>query len=193
MSMWCKDIFLSSLIQKKISEDGKNKFLAGMLRYSERKRKERIERRESFKISGADLVGKVTERDMLVMGLGMYWGEGYKYENSELGFTNSNPKIIIFYIRWLNLFGVSINDLIFRLTINSFFKEYESEIKSFWINLLGVKEIQFSKTTIIKTLLLKASLEERQRYKGILRVKARRGLDLKNKILGAIEHISKHA
>jgi len=127
----------------------------------------------------------------MLVGLGLYWGEGYKGNNGELGFTNSNPDIIQFYLSWLRLFGISKDDLIFRLTINDAFKMKETHLKQFWIIKLEVKENQFTKTTIIKSVLKKADLSKGNNYRGILRVKVRRGNALKNRILGAIDHISR--
>ena len=140
---------------------------------------------------GVTILGNLSHRDILMVGLGLYWGEGYKYENSELGFTNSSPFMIAFYLKWLKLWNVEKDSLIFRLTINEFFKKEEKTIKFFWIKFLEIKEEQFSKTTYIKTNLKKASLKNKEIYKGILRVKVRKGTALRNKILGAIEHISR--
>ena len=67
------------------------------------------------------IIGTLSNRDILMIGLGLYWGEGYKYENGELGFTNSNPQMIRFYFKWLELWKVEKSSLIFRLTINEFF------------------------------------------------------------------------
>ena len=188
ISFWCRDIVLSNKAIENIRINGKIKSVQGLLKYSEKKRKERIERVKNQNKEGSEMLGKLSHRDLLLAGLGLYWGEGYK--NGELGFTNSNPKVISFYIRWLNIFSVSKNDLIFRLTINEFFRRDEKNIKNFWISLLKVKEQQFSKTTYIKTILKKAFDKDKSSYKGILRVKVRRGTALKNKILGAIDHIS---
>src|ERR1035437_4963576 len=184
VSYWCKNIELKESAIQKIKTKGREKSVRGLLRYSELKREERIERNYKQKQEGANFIGNVSKRDILMTGLGLYWGEGYK--EGELGFTNSNPKIIKFYLAWLQIFGVLKSNLIFRLTINQIFKLQEDKIKKFWINLLGVKNEQFSKTTKIKTKLKKAFLKNGQAYKGILRVKVRRGTYLKNKILGGI-------
>ena len=125
-----------------------------------------------------------------MVGFGLYWGEGYKYENGELGFTNSNPQMIRFYFKWLRLWNVEKDSLIFRITLNEFFRKEENNIKNFWINFLGVKENQFSKTTFIQTNLKKASVKNMEKYKGILRVKVRKGIALRNKILGALEYLA---
>ena len=191
VSFWCKDIVLTEFAIRKIKTKGKINSVRGLLRYAESKRRERIERNVLQKQEGVKILGLVSNRDILMIGLGLYWGEGYKYENGELGFTNSSPFLIRFYFKWLKLWNIEKDSLIFRLTINEFFRRNESTIKFFWVNFLGIKKEQFSKTTYIKTNLKKASLKNKERYKGILRVKVRRGTALRNKILGAIEHISK--
>ena len=190
LSLWCKDIILTEFVIRKIKTKGKLKSVKGLLRYAETKRKERLERNILQRHEGATVVATLSNRDILMVGLGLYWGEGYKYENSELGFTNSSPSMISFYLNWLKLWNVKKDSLIFRLTLNVFFKREENNIKNFWINFLGVRKDQFSKTTYIKTNLKKASMKSKENYKGILRVKVRKGTALRNKILGAIEKIS---
>jgi len=190
LSFWCKDIILTESAIRKIKTSGKLKSIRGLLRYSESKRKERINRNVLQKQEGVKILGTLSNRDILMVGLGLYWGEGYKYDNGEFGFTNSNPKMIRFYFKWLKLWNVEKDSLIFRLTLNKFFRKEEVNIKYFWIKFLGIKKEQFSKTTFIKTNLKKASIKNIEKYKGILRVKVRKGTALRNKILGAIEHLS---
>ena len=190
LSFWCKDIVLTESAIRKIKTKGKINSVKGLLRYSESKRKARIERNIFQKKEGVTILGTLSGRDILMIGLGLYLGEGYKYENSELGFTNSNPYMIRFYFKWLGYWNIKKDSLIFRLTLNEFFKKEENNIKTFWINFLDIKKEQFSKTTFIKTNLKKGSLKNKEKYKGILRVKVRKGTALRNKIMGAIEHIS---
>jgi hypothetical protein len=116
VSGWCKDILLTQELRNKIDQNGKLKARSAMLVYTEKLREQRLERTRSNKESGAKTIGKLSDRDILMVGLGLYWGEGYKYENSELGFTNSNLNIIEFYIKWLGLFKITKEDLILRLT-----------------------------------------------------------------------------
>ena len=190
LSFWFKDMVLTESMINNIKTKGRLQSIKGLLRYSELKRKERINRNILQRQEGGKMLGLLSERDILMIGLGLYWGEGYKYENGELGFTNSNPLMIRFYFKWLKLWNVEKDSLILRLTLNEFFRKEESNIKNFWINFLDVKESQFSKTTFIKTNLKKASMKNIEKYKGILRVKVRKGTALRNKILGALEHIS---
>ena len=190
ISYWCRDIKLSKSLIQKISDNGKKKTMVAMLVYTEKQRIERLSRQRKERMRGKRLLGKLSSRDLMIVCLGLYWGEGYKGSDGELGFTNSNPDIIKFYLSWLSLLCVPREDLIFRLTINDVFKNHAVQIKTFWITRLRVKEGQFSKTTLIKTGLKKADIFNEDTYKGILRVKVRSGNALKNRILGALEHIS---
>lgn len=192
VSFWCRDIKLSESVIKRMIFLKKEKSTKGLLRYSEIKRAQRIKNTIFQKNQGANIVANLSKRDVLMVGLGLYWGEGYKESNGELGFTNSNIDIIRFYLVWLNIFNVSKKDLIFRLSINQIFKNQEKSIKNFWVKELKIKSIQFTKTTFIKTNLKKAYTKRGNKYGGILRVKVRKGLILKNRILGAIEHIAQN-
>jgi len=190
ISYWCKDIRLSDSLIKKISNNGKKKARRAMLIYTEKQRMERLHRQATERKVGRKLLGRLSHRDLTMVGLGLYWGEGYKGINGELGFTNSNPDIIRFYLNWLVILGISKKNLIFRLTINNIFMNQEKRLKRFWFTKLGVRESQFTKTTLIKSILKKADPSRGNSYRGILRVKVRRGNALKNRILGALEHIS---
>jgi len=190
ISYWCKDIKLSDFLIRKISNEGKKKARMAMLVYTEKQRMERLHRQATEREIGRKWLGRLSRRDLTMVGLGLYWGEGYKGSNGELGFTNSNPDIIHFCLNWLAIFDISKKDLIFHLTINAIFTGQEKRLKRFWFTKLGVTENQFTKTTLIKSALKKADTSRRNTYRGILRVKVRRGNALKNRILGALEHIS---
>lgn len=188
ISYWCRDIKLTKHDVDKIKQTGIRKARMGMLLYTEKQRRARIKRTLGERGEGATSVGHLSHRDIFMLGLGLYWGDGYKESNGELGFTNSSIKAVKFYLKWLKLQGVAKNDLIFRLTINEIFKLQENRIKNLWVHDLKISSSQFSATTLIKTKLKKAITVRKNTYTGVLRVKVRRGGTLKNKILGALEH-----
>lgn len=190
VSFWCRDIKLSASTIKRMKFNKRERSIKGLLRYSEKRRVQRMHNTINQKNKGAKMVGKISDRDILMIGLGLYWGEGYKESNDEMGFTNSNPQMMRFYIKWLEKNNILKNSLIFRLSINEIFRVEERKIKNFWLKYLNIKENQFSKTTLIKSKLKKASFKNITNYKGVLRVKVRRGLFLKNKILGAIDYVA---
>lgn len=91
-------------------------------------------------------IGDLSDRDIIMLGLGVYIGEGGKTE----GITriiNSDPKIIKLAIRWLQVsFGVEMKQLKIRLHLYPDNNEKES-IK-YWSEYTRVPESQFFKSTI---------------------------------------------
>ncbi len=101
-SVWCRDVVLSETQLKVLSEKSNTRAISALLHASEKKRSERIIATEKEIRIGKQNVGRLSTRDIFMVGLGLYWGEGYKKGSQELGFTNSDPALILFYIQWLN-------------------------------------------------------------------------------------------
>ena len=48
-------------------------------------------------------IGVFSKREIFLLGLFLYWGEGTKAANSSTQLTNTNPAMIKFFIKWLEL------------------------------------------------------------------------------------------
>lgn len=193
VSIWCRDISLSKEAMRRIAAKGKEKSIMGLMKYSESVRKNRLRETELSMKRGADDLGELTKRDVYCLGLGLYWGEGYKRGSQEFGFTNSDPSMIQFYIYWLKtVFGVRRSDLILRVSINISHKKRVNEVEAFWVQKTGVSLDQFSKTSFIKTQSKKV-YENSESHFGTLRVKVRKGTRMRREVLGALKSISKNA
>jgi hypothetical protein len=124
-----------------------------------------------------------------MLGLGLYWGEGYKKGSTELGFTNIDPKVITFYIKWLKqCFGIEKDRFILRVSINATHRQREKEVLQYWSRLLGVPLTQFSKTSFVKTKQKRVYANAKTHY-GTLRIKARRGSVIRERILATLQTI----
>lgn len=47
------------------------------------------------------IIGNLTEQELYVAGLALYWGEGGKTRYSTLTFANTDPRMIKFFLTWL--------------------------------------------------------------------------------------------
>ena len=131
-------------------------------------------------------VGKLSKRDIHMVGLGLYWGEGYKKGSQELGFTNSDPALILFYVEWLNrIYNIEPDSLILRVSINMQHKERIKEVVEYWSSLTQIPLSQFTKSSLIKTTSKKVYANTAPHY-GTLRIKVRKGTALRRRILGSI-------
>ena len=118
VSYWCRDIALSSKQIQRLVQKQENAGALGRLRAAEKKRSARLARIESESKKGSRAIGSLDQRDIFMLGIALYWGEGYKSGNEECGFTNSNPDIIRAFILWLRrVYNVPSSDLILRVSI----------------------------------------------------------------------------
>ncbi|KKW45886.1 MAG: hypothetical protein UY98_C0035G0004 [Candidatus Kaiserbacteria bacterium GW2011_GWA2_58_9] len=191
VSYWCRNISLSSKQIQKLVLNKLEGAAVGRLRAAERKRSARLAAIQAEGELGAQAVGSLSQRDLFILGAGLYWGEGYKNGNEECGLTNSDPAIIRAFIQWLKeIHSVRMVDLILRVSINATHKHRDREIKRYWSLITTIPLAQFTKTSFIK-------ISSRKIYKnshihfGTLRVKVRRGTALRRRILGSIGEIAK--
>jgi hypothetical protein len=139
---------------------------------------------------GQITLGSLSKRDIYCVGLGLYWGEGYKQGNREFGFTNSDPKMLLFYIIWLKqVFAIKKSDLILRVSINALHTKRIKDVESYWSKITNVPPAQFTKPSLIKTTSRKIYSNHSTHF-GTLRIKVRLGSDYREQTLGAIELLS---
>jgi len=185
-SYWCKDIALSEKQIQLIAERSHHHATLSLLKASEKQREERQRNIVKATQLGRRDIGKLSKRDVHMIGLGLYWGEGYKKGNQELGFTNSDPAMISFYINWLRtVYGISKADLILRVSINDQHTKRITEVLKYWSTTTKIPLSQFTKTSLIKNSSKKIYFDLETHF-GTLRVKVRRGTELRRRILGSI-------
>lgn len=183
---WCRDIILSPTQQKKIF----NKLRLGGVLSAEKLRKRRIELTTQLIHKGKDEIGKLSKREKMLIGSALYWAEGYRKGDGEFGFTNSDPRMISFMVRWLKESAhVSLQDIHLRVCINAAHSPRLIKIKKYWSHVTGIPISQFSKPTLIKVSNTKV-YKNSDSYFGTLRVKVRRSTNLRRHVMGWIEGIA---
>ncbi len=187
-SRWCSDITLTQSQRDKL--DAKRR-AAGAKALAPWIRKNRESKQNDIKkqlLKGARDLGRMTKRDLFMLGLGLYWGEGYKRGSQEWGFTNSDSQIICSVLVWLKeAYDVPIENIIARLTINERCKNQSERLLHMWSHETGIPLSQFGKPTFIKG--YNGSKLDDYTYRGTLRIKVRRGTSLRRRILASIAAI----
>lgn len=187
-SLWCKDIQLSKeaqeIIRKKWLENTTGSRAKGALR-NKQKRTDSITK-EYFEAKNK--IGLITERDLMIMGIGLYWAEGSKKEDgSGFRFINSDPLMIQMMYKWLTgIIGIKKEQFTLNLAVNLSHKEREAELLNFWSNLLDFPVRDFGNTTFIKTPHSRL-YNNHSEYYGMLRMKVKSSSWLRRRILGMIK------
>lgn len=91
-------------------------------------------------------IGLLSDRDLFIAGLFLYWGEGTKSSRDMVAFTNTDPSMVSFFIKWLKLMGVKKSDLKIKLHVYSDM-DFKKEI-SFWSKFLNISIENFRKPYI---------------------------------------------
>ena len=113
------------------------------------KLKKRIEMLKNVYRDMADEIGKLSERDLFIAGLFLYWGEGTKSARDIVAFTNTDPGMIRIFIKWLELMGVKKDQLKLKLHLYS-----DMDIKKesdYWSKILNISKDNFRKPYIKKS------------------------------------------
>ena len=187
-SVWCRDISLTPIQIQRLVEKQTSKSYKGRLKGLEKIRQKRLQEVKFLRKEGIKEIKKLNKKEFLIAGIAIYWSEGYTAPvNYEVGFTNSDPKMVLFMLEWFkNCCKVSNNRFSFRVGINEIHKDRVKKVEKYWSQLTGIPLSQFNKVSLKKTK-IKKIYKNYNEYYGTLRIKVRQGTRLRRKIDGWIE------
>ncbi|MGV2919380.1 hypothetical protein [Streptomyces alfalfae] len=149
--------------------------------------KRRDEERQQAKRDAANEVGSLSDRELFLVGVGLYWAEGTKakpYRPQErVDFVNSDPGMIQVFLAWLDLLGVQRERLRFCVMIHESADVAGAE--RYWSELTGADASAFNKTVLKKHNPKTVRKNTAENYRGCLAVRVRQGSDLYRRIEGA--------
>lgn len=148
LSGWLADYPLSSERIKEL-RDFSPRRIESFRNTMRRKREKRSE--EVYSVVKKN-IGKISDREALIGGMFLYWGEGGKTARSTVSLSNTDPAMLRFYMRWLVLLGVKTKDLRVKLHIYADMDERDS--MRFWAKELGLPISNFTKPYVKKSNLI---------------------------------------
>jgi transcriptional regulator with XRE-family HTH domain len=149
-------------------------------------RAERALRRRATSAAAQAEVGDLSDRELFLIGVGLYWAEGAKskpYARREIvTFFNSDANMITVYLAWLRLMGVKPERLRFQLQIHETADVASAE--RHWAQVTGAMPEQFGSTTLKRHKPLTNRKNTGAGYHGCLGVRVLDGADLYRRIEG---------
>lgn len=143
VSLWVRDIILTESQKNKISKNGRS------FNSIEKRRRSRLEnenKKIEFAIKNAkkDLIS-LNKKDLMMIGISLYIGEGSKTKKGTLSVTNSDPSVIMIMLRFFReVCGVPENK--FRCHIHTFEGNNIEETEKYWEGVTKIPRKQFYKT-----------------------------------------------
>jgi transcriptional regulator with XRE-family HTH domain len=149
-------------------------------------RRTQAELRQQTKEAAASEIGRLTDRELFLVGVALYWAEGTKSKphrrEERATFVNSDPGVIKVYLAWLALLGVEPSRLRFAVMIHESANVADAE--RYWADLVGVDVTVFGKTTLKKHNPKTVRKNTGDAYRGCLIVRVAKSADLYRRIEG---------
>lgn len=138
LSSWFKDF------PYKPNEETLKKARQGQIKYGQIKKQERINETKELLERGKNEVGDISDRDLFMVGLGLWLGEGSK-TNEQIRLANSDPNIIKLWIKWLYVVcKLSPNNITVRMHL---YKDSDENLCFlFWQRITQLNKDSFRKT-----------------------------------------------
>lgn len=191
VSFWVRDIILTEeqlMLLKQAELTGKEK---GRIKSFLMQKQRRIEITNKYKTEGITEVSTLNNRELLLVGLALYWAEGGKSSrNRRVEFCNSDPLMIKFLTLWLkNCFGVKDEELRAVVGINQIHSSREEVVKAYWAEVSGIPLSQFRKTSFKKVINTKV-YDNFENHYGTLSILVTKSTQTYYKIMGLISGLS---
>lgn len=190
LSVWLKNVGLSKKQEHKLTK----KKLEAALRGAKARRDNRIAITQKIYEESKKEIGAISERELWLMGIMLYWAEGHKEKEYRPGsgaqFTNSDPQMIRLFLVWLNeICGIKATEITFSIYIHENSKNNTESVKKYWANITGFKKDDFSRFYFKKSNIKTLRKNIGNSYFGVLRVKVKASSILQRKIAGWIRGV----
>lgn len=192
VSLWVRDMVLTIEQAEALKQKELKGAELGRQRGSLVLKNRRLTAIESARKLGIQTLERLTEKELLISGLALYWGEGSK----RLGrpeICNSDPTLIKFLLLWFKeCFNIAPNQITCYIGINEMHRSREHIVKKYWSELTGIPEENFRKTSFKQAKPHKI-YENFDQHFGTLALRPQKSTYLHYKIMGLIEGLKKYA
>jgi transcriptional regulator with XRE-family HTH domain len=92
-------------------------------------------------------IGKLSKRELYIAGLFLYWGEGGKTERFSLSFSNTDPEMMVFIIKWMKK-GLGIKEKDMHVKVHLYKDMKIEDFENFWSKKLKISRKMFERPYI---------------------------------------------
>lgn len=184
LSYWLRDITLTDEQLARIRYKN-DKIKEKFIKFNELKRKRTEENRKVIVCNATNEINNLSERELKLIGIALYWAEGYKGPTwKTVNFTNSNPEMIKLMMKWFRVI-CRVPDNKFRIRIQCHGVEKVNKSEEYWSKITTIPLTQFTKAYIRISPTSKKKMEDLYPY-GVCHIRIS-DTSLLTKIKGWIE------
>jgi transcriptional regulator with XRE-family HTH domain len=182
LSLWLRDVVLTEEQEQRLAQLR----AIGQTRAARTIQARRLARQQATIEGARSQVQQITEGELFIAGVVAYWAEGSKPKlwrsGENVTFCNSDPGLILLFLRWLELMSISRDRAVCSLMIHE--SADVSHAMQFWLEATGLPAEQFRRP-VLKTHKPKTNRKNvAEQYHGCLSVYVRRSTEFSRQITG---------
>jgi len=182
VSAWCQEIVLTKKQQDNLRKKQVAAGHAGRIRGANVNKQKRLDTIHNLRVVAKEEITTLSKRELLLLGIGLYWGEGLKSRSGGASLINSDPDLLVLGKRWFEqCLGVNPEDFRPYVYISESHKKRAPEIILYWSTLLNIPQKHF-KGPFYTTKKNKKQFENHDSYFGVLALRVQKGTYLKYRI-----------
>lgn len=160
------------------------------------KKNQRIKLYNTITASAEKEISSITDRELWLIGIALYWAEGDKEKDYRPGtgvrFSNSDPRMIFLFLRWLiKICKVSKEKIFLEIYIHENYKNEVQRFKDYWSRITGFSVEKFNKIYFKTNKINSKRKNQGGLYNGLLRVNVYESSSLNRKVSGWVNGIVK--
>ncbi len=147
LSRWLEDLPLTDKRVLELRREAWSRGEASREKFRQTMRAKRDERDRLTYIRQKKRLARISEQSMFIAGLMLYAAEGDKKSKADIAFTNTDPVLVLFFVRWIVRFlGFPKEKLRIQLHLYENMNVKAEEL--FWIRELGMSKTQLWKSQV---------------------------------------------
>jgi transcriptional regulator with XRE-family HTH domain len=191
LSLWLKNVKMPPKIEKKFWNKTRKNWAENITRFNKERAKIAKEKAKQIQNLASKDIGKISKRELFLIGIALYWAEGHKKSRWRLDFTNSDPIMIKIIMRFFREI-LRIKEDKFSATAQIHPNITSEKAINYWSRTTKIPKRQFLKTYTRLTPTSKRKRAFNVLLYGTLRVSIS-GVKITNKMKGWISGLEKIA
>ena len=153
LSGWLKNLQLSNTARQRLDDRTREGSLKGLLKRNKLQTQLAHKKAGDIRKSTSSEIKKISRQELLILGVALYWGEGYKRPIIKDGIarsyhpvslSNSDPKLVEAFLRFLREI-CEVNEDKIRANLRIFQHQNSDQLLQFWSKLTRIPKERFEK------------------------------------------------
>lgn len=189
LSLWLRNIKMPDGIKKRLWDKTRKKWAKNITKFNEERAIMARERARKIQIAASKQIGSISKKELFLIGIALYWAEGYKKSRWAVVFSNSDPVMIKLIMKFFRK-SLKIKEDKFSATVQTHPNILPAKAVNYWSKITKIPKRQFLKTYTRLTPSSKRKRPFNVLPYGTLRISIRNA-EMTNKMKGWISGLEK--